>query len=95
LKRILNPFFMCFVLIAGWSQTTADSRAETESQREERMHWWTEARFGMFIHWGPGRHGAALNFGDCMSYATAQLSQQPLLCTGDDFSHTDLRLVQP
>jgi alpha-L-fucosidase len=25
---------------------------ETEKQREERMKWWTEARFGMFIHWG-------------------------------------------
>lgn len=25
---------------------------ETEQQREMRMKWWTEARFGMFIHWG-------------------------------------------
>lgn len=25
---------------------------ETAQQREERMRWWTEARFGMFIHWG-------------------------------------------
>ena len=25
---------------------------ETESQKKERMAWWTEARFGMFIHWG-------------------------------------------
>ena len=23
---------------------------ETEEQRIERMKWWTEARFGMFIH---------------------------------------------
>ncbi len=33
---------------------------ETELQREARMKWWTEARFGMFIHWGlyamPARH---------------------------------------
>ena len=33
---------------------------ETEQQRQERMKWWTEARFGMFIHWGlyalPARH---------------------------------------
>lgn len=33
---------------------------ETESQRDARMKWWTEARFGMFIHWGlyalPARH---------------------------------------
>ena len=25
---------------------------ETEAQKEARMKWWTEARFGMFIHWG-------------------------------------------
>lgn len=25
---------------------------ETEAQKTERLSWWTEARFGMFIHWG-------------------------------------------
>ncbi len=25
---------------------------ETKNQRDERMAWWREARFGMFIHWG-------------------------------------------
>lgn len=25
---------------------------ETQEQRDERMRWWREARFGMFIHWG-------------------------------------------
>ncbi len=33
---------------------------EKETEREARMKWWTEARFGMFIHWGlyalPARH---------------------------------------
>ena len=33
---------------------------ETEAQREQRMAWWTDARFGMFIHFGLyavlGRH---------------------------------------
>ncbi len=33
---------------------------ETEEQKAERMQWWTDARFGMFIHWGlysmPARH---------------------------------------
>jgi len=33
---------------------------ETEARKAERMRWWTEARFGMFIHWGlyalPARH---------------------------------------
>jgi alpha-L-fucosidase len=25
---------------------------ETPAQRDARMHWWREARFGMFVHWG-------------------------------------------
>src|SRR3984885_1577406 len=25
---------------------------ETPAQRDARMAWWREARFGMFIHWG-------------------------------------------
>src|SRR5437773_9074379 len=25
---------------------------ETPAQRDSRMAWWREARFGMFIHWG-------------------------------------------
>jgi alpha-L-fucosidase len=25
---------------------------ETEAQKTDRMKWWTDARFGMFIHWG-------------------------------------------
>ncbi|MEN8156468.1 MAG: alpha-L-fucosidase [Bacteroidota bacterium] len=33
---------------------------ETEAQKTQRMAWWSEARFGMFIHWGlyaqPARH---------------------------------------
>ncbi|HMK39604.1 MAG TPA: alpha-L-fucosidase [Bacteroidota bacterium] len=26
---------------------------ETASQKAERLRWWREGRFGMFIHWGP------------------------------------------
>src|ERR1700723_4275903 len=26
--------------------------AESPAQRDARMQWWREARFGMFIHWG-------------------------------------------
>lgn len=42
---------------------------------------------------GKGRHPAALNFGDCMAYATARLAARPLLATGSDFGHTDLPLA--
>lgn len=45
-----------------------------------------------FRRFGKGRHPAALNFGDCMSYAIASLAQQPLLAIGNDFPRTDLVL---
>ena len=35
------------------SDTAASSDdTETKEQRDARMKWWREARFGMFIHWG-------------------------------------------
>lgn len=43
-----------------------------------------------FLQYGKGRHPAALNFGDCMTYAAAQLSREPLLAIGNDFAQTDL-----
>ena len=42
---------------------------------------------------GRGHHKAALNFGDCLSYATAKLADMPLLCTGAGFSTTDLAIA--
>ena len=41
-----------------------------------------------FIRFGRGRHPAALNFGDCMSYAVASVAGMPLLSTGEDFRST-------
>jgi ribonuclease VapC len=46
-----------------------------------------------FLRYGRGRHPAALNYGDCLTYATATLAREPLLCVGDDFPQTDLPLV--
>jgi ribonuclease VapC len=43
-----------------------------------------------FRMYGKG-HGAALNFGDCFSYALAKSLDAPLLFKGDDFSRTDIR----
>jgi ribonuclease VapC len=44
-----------------------------------------------FFRFGKGRHPAALNYGDCMTYATAQLARHPLLFKGNDFAQTDVR----
>jgi len=42
---------------------------------------------------GKGRHPAALNFGDCLAYATARVAGKPLLAKGKDFAKTDLTLA--
>jgi len=39
---------------------------------------------------GKGRHAAALNYGDCFSYALALARGEPLLFKGEDFAKTDV-----
>lgn len=43
-----------------------------------------------FVRYGKRRHPAALNFGDCFSYALAKRYNAPLLYKGHDFSQTDI-----
>ena len=61
----------CFGLLGAGAALAAasggDARADTagsDADRERRMRWWHEARFGMFIHWGLysvlGRHEWAM-----------------------------------
>jgi ribonuclease VapC len=42
--------------------------------------------------YGKGRHPAALNFGDCFSYALARFAGEPLLAKGTDFAATDIEV---
>jgi ribonuclease VapC len=46
-----------------------------------------------FRRYGKGRHAAALNLGDCFTYALAAARGEPVLCTGDDFRRTSLDIV--
>ncbi len=39
---------------------------------------------------GKGNHPAALNLGDCLAYALSQMTREPLLFKGQDFTHTDV-----
>jgi ribonuclease VapC len=43
-----------------------------------------------FRRYGKGRDKAALNFGDCFSYALAKSRDEPLLYKGGDFARTDV-----
>jgi len=45
--------------------------------------------------YGKGRYQAGLNFGDCFTYALAEQTGHPVLCTGDDFAATDVPVVRP
>ena len=49
--------WMCVCLMAMSGCATAGKKApgrpvETQKQKDRRMAWWREAKFGMFIHWG-------------------------------------------
>lgn len=48
---------------------------------------------GAYERYGKGRHGAALNFGDCFAYALAKARGEPLLFKGTDFGLTDVSRV--
>ena len=54
--------FVIFISILSLFPTTAQQKLgnETDEQKEARLAWWTNDRFGMFIHWGiyalPARH---------------------------------------
>ncbi|HUT24280.1 MAG TPA: alpha-L-fucosidase [Sumerlaeia bacterium] len=53
--RVVGPLLVVSVLTScsGIPLLQADDPLErAEKNREERMAWWEEARFGMFIHWG-------------------------------------------
>lgn len=53
---------------------------------------WREA-VDAYRRFGKGRHTAALNFGDCMTYAVAQLAGEALLFVGNDFRQTDIEVA--
>ena len=54
-------------------------------------HW--PVALDAWARFGRGRHPAGLNFGDCISYATAVVASQPLLAKADGFGKTDVALA--
>ena len=49
--RIL-PLFLSAILLTACSPKQVDYLKETKADKDARMAWWRDARFGMFIHWG-------------------------------------------
>ena len=50
MKKIISLLAVVLFALPSFSQKKIWD--ETEKEKTERMSWWTDARFGMFIHWG-------------------------------------------
>jgi alpha-L-fucosidase len=44
--------FLLMLLVLAFGMQAQEIAKETKEQRDARMQWWREARFGLFIHWG-------------------------------------------
>lgn len=58
-RTIVTLVCLCILTLSASSQHK-NLFNETEAQKNQRMAWWKDGRFGMFIHWGlyamPARH---------------------------------------
>jgi ribonuclease VapC len=83
------------VAAADWVGVGAPTLAETGIVLSARIS--EEAKPTLALLLRPrgesGRHPAALDFGDCLTYAAARVAGMPLLFVGDDFARTDLEPV--
>lgn len=52
MKRIIWILPLALLLLGQCQNPPVNYLEETADERDERMEWWREARFGMFIHWG-------------------------------------------
>ena len=48
-KIFLLALTLIFTSLMGYAQNQASGKKLTDT---ERMAWWHDAKFGMFIHWG-------------------------------------------
>jgi alpha-L-fucosidase len=56
MRTLLSAILVAVTLMVpganGHTPAPPQVPAETAAQKEARLAWWTDARFGMFIHWG-------------------------------------------
>jgi len=52
MKSKLLPALLLMLLFISCNPKKVDYLQETKADKDVRMEWWREARFGMFIHWG-------------------------------------------
>ena len=65
-KNTLLMIFLVLFCFNSFVKAQTKTGVETQAQKENRMAWWTNDRFGMFIHWGlyasPARHEWVKNY---------------------------------
>ena len=58
MNRVIGCLILAFMVLGFFScgqrpaEPETDYLNESPAEKDSRMHWWREARFGMFIHWG-------------------------------------------
>ncbi|MGZ3390360.1 MAG: alpha-L-fucosidase [Isosphaeraceae bacterium] len=52
-KRLCFITMLAAASLIGLPAGAGEPIAETPAQRDARLAWWREARFGLFLHWGP------------------------------------------
>src|SRR5688500_10965331 len=56
MKNFIKTTLLCSALamsaVAQEAQTKLKPLPETKEQRDKRMEWFRDSRFGLFIHWG-------------------------------------------
>jgi len=52
MKKTLFIATLAALLPCAGAQTQPTDKVEPKEQRDARMAWWREAKFGLFIHWG-------------------------------------------
>jgi alpha-L-fucosidase len=77
MKKSLSLFSIGMVMLMMLACTTTpkkESQAEEAVDKTERMAWWRDAKFGLFIHWGvyavpAGEYGDNTNYGEWIMYS--------------------------
>lgn len=67
-KTMLISIGVILMLMMACKPNT-DQQADEPIDKDERMEWWREAKFGLFIHWGvyavpAGKYGDNTNYGE-------------------------------
>ena len=75
MKQIFFITVLATILLSSCSESIPFDYAknETAEQKEERMQWWKDAKFGMFIHWGGYAHLGGVYRGDTARGAARSL----------------------